>query len=294
MIREAVASTCKRFDDEYWSACDQDHRFPWEFYAAMAEGGWIGIAIPEEYGGGGRGHHRGVDPPRGGGRIRGVHERRQRHPHVDLRHEPGGDARERADEAEVPARRRRRVVCTSPSASPSPTPGTRHHRRSRRGPCATATTTSSTAEGLDLQGPGVPERVLLLTAPRRWPTARSRTDGMTLLLADLQRPGVDITPIAKMGRNAVASCEVGLRRTWPCPSRTGSGRRAGASRYLLDGLNAERILVASEALGIGKVALRRAVALRQRPGGVRPPDRPEPGHRLPPGRGPRQAARRRA
>ena len=54
-IVEAVDRVCAAFDDNYWSACDTEHRFPWEFYDAMAKGGWIGIAIPEEYGGGGRG-----------------------------------------------------------------------------------------------------------------------------------------------------------------------------------------------------------------------------------------------
>ncbi len=54
-IREGVRAVCSRFDDDYWSACDQEHRFPWDFYDAMAAGGWIGIAIPERYGGGGQG-----------------------------------------------------------------------------------------------------------------------------------------------------------------------------------------------------------------------------------------------
>ena len=54
-IAEAVDRVCRGFDDTYWSTCDQEHRFPWEFYRAMAEGGWIGIAIPEQYGGGGQG-----------------------------------------------------------------------------------------------------------------------------------------------------------------------------------------------------------------------------------------------
>jgi acyl-CoA dehydrogenase len=86
-----------------------------------------------------------------------------------------------------------------------------------------------------------------------------RTDGMTLLLADLQRPEVDIRPIPKVGRNAVASCEVrydGL--SVPVDQRIGA--EGEGFRYLLDGINPERILVAAEALGIGKVALRRAVA----------------------------------
>src|ERR1051325_6307452 len=55
LIREAVREVCARFPDEYWAELDQSHTFPWEFYAAMAKGGWIGIAIPAGYGGGGRG-----------------------------------------------------------------------------------------------------------------------------------------------------------------------------------------------------------------------------------------------
>ncbi len=51
LIRSHVADLCSGFDDDYWAAYDREHRFPWDFYTAMAEGGWIGIAIPEEYGG---------------------------------------------------------------------------------------------------------------------------------------------------------------------------------------------------------------------------------------------------
>ncbi len=55
LIADAVAKVCSAFPDEYWSRCDQEHVFPWEFYKAMADGGWVGMAIPEEYGGGGQG-----------------------------------------------------------------------------------------------------------------------------------------------------------------------------------------------------------------------------------------------
>jgi acyl-CoA dehydrogenase len=54
-IRLAVRDVCKQFDDDYWMGCELEHRFPWDFYSAMAQGGWIGIAIPEAYGGGGQG-----------------------------------------------------------------------------------------------------------------------------------------------------------------------------------------------------------------------------------------------
>ena len=55
LIRDGVRKVCNGFDDAYWRGCDEEHRFPWAFYDAMAAGGWIGIAIPEEFGGGGRG-----------------------------------------------------------------------------------------------------------------------------------------------------------------------------------------------------------------------------------------------
>jgi acyl-CoA dehydrogenase len=54
-IREAVRSVCSAFDDGYWAELDKKEQFPWEFYDAMAVGGWIGIAMPERYGGGSRG-----------------------------------------------------------------------------------------------------------------------------------------------------------------------------------------------------------------------------------------------
>jgi acyl-CoA dehydrogenase len=97
--------------------------------------------------------------------------------------------------------------------------------------------------------------LLVRTTPRE--ECRRPTDGLTLLLVDLQRPEVDIRPIAKLGRNAVVSCEVrydGLR----VPVGRRIGEEGAGFRYLLDGLNPERILIAAEALGIGRAALRRA------------------------------------
>jgi len=98
--------------------------------------------------------------------------------------------------------------------------------------------------------------LLVRTTPKE--ECEGPTQGMTLLLVDLKDPAVDITPIPKLGRNAVVSCEVrydGLR----VPVSRRVGEEGEGFRYLLDGLNPERILIASEALGIGRAALRRAV-----------------------------------
>ncbi len=54
-IREAVRAMCSKFDGTYWMEHDESHEFPWDFYNAVAEAGWLGLSIPEEYGGGGLG-----------------------------------------------------------------------------------------------------------------------------------------------------------------------------------------------------------------------------------------------
>jgi acyl-CoA dehydrogenase len=107
------------------------------------------------------------------------------------------------------------------------------------------------------------DRVLLLVRTTPLEDCERRTDGLTLLFADIgapseRSPGVTISPIDKIARNAVGSCEVrydGLR----VPVTDRIGAEGQGFKYLLDGLNPERILIASEALGIGKVALRTAV-----------------------------------
>ncbi len=82
--------------------------------------------------------------------------------------------------------------------------------------------------------------------------------------------------IEKMGRKAVDSNELffdGLR----IPVEDRIGEEGKGFRYILHGINPERVLIAAEAVGIGSVALKRATRLRPRARRVRPPDRPEPG-----------------
>ena len=99
--------------------------------------------------------------------------------------------------------------------------------------------------------------LLVRTTPKE--DCKKPTDGLTLLLVDLQKPEVNIRAIPKLGRNAVVSCEVrydGLR----VPVSRRIGEEGDGFRYLLDGLNPERILIASEALGIGRAAVAKATA----------------------------------
>src|SRR3546814_3155133 len=54
-IVNSVAKLCSQFDDSYWRERDENHEFPWDFYNVFADGGWLGMTMPEEFGGGGLG-----------------------------------------------------------------------------------------------------------------------------------------------------------------------------------------------------------------------------------------------
>lgn len=257
LIRDAVRELCRRFDGAYWRGCDADHRFPWEFYRAMAEGGWVGIAIPERYGGGGRGITEASivleEVAASGAAMNGCSAL-----HLSIF---GMNPVVKYGSDEMKDRYLPRVArgdlhvafgVTEPDSGTDTASITTRARRDGdqyivRGRKVWTTKAQDC------------EKVLLLVRTTPIEECAKRTDGMTLLLADLQRPEVDITPIAKVGRNAVASCEVRYDDL-PVPVADRVGDEGNGFRYLLDGLNPERILVAAEALGIGFASVRGAVA----------------------------------
>ena len=102
------------------------------------------------------------------------------------------------------------------------------------------------------------EKILLLTRTTPYDEVTKKTDGMTLFLTDLDRDHVDIRPIKKMGRNAVSSNELFIDDL-RVPVEDRVGEEGKGFQYILDGLNPERMLIAAEALGIGRVALEKAV-----------------------------------
>jgi acyl-CoA dehydrogenase len=256
LIRAAVQKICADYPDEYWSACDTEHRFPWEFYDAMAAAGWIGIAIPEAYGGSGRGIIEASlvleEVAASGAAMNGATPLHLSMFGMQPVVKHGSEEMKQKYLPDV-ARGRLHVAfgVTEPDAGTDTSSITTFARREGdhyvvRG---RKVWTSKALES---------ERVLLLvrTTPRE--QAARRTDGMTLLLAELRRPEVTISPIDKVGRNAVATCEV-VYDDLPVAVSDRVGEEGQGFRYLLDGLNAERILIAAEALGIGRAALRRAV-----------------------------------
>jgi acyl-CoA dehydrogenase len=256
LIREAVATVCARFDDAYWSACDREHRFPREFYDAMADGGWIGIAIPEQYGGGGRGVREAAvvleEVAASGACMNGASAIHLSifgmHP-VVLH---GSEAMRRQYLPPV-ANGQLHIAfgVTEPDAGTDTTKITT--RAIRDGDHYVINGRKVwTSKSLEA------DRILLLTRTTPLADVDRPHHGMTLFLVDRHAPGVGVTPIPKMGRNAIASCETTYDDVL-VPATDRVGDEGAGFRYLLDGLNAERILVAAEALGIGRAALRTAV-----------------------------------
>jgi acyl-CoA dehydrogenase len=255
-VREGVRKVCAGFDDSYWRRCDAEHEFPWAFYDALAEGGWIGVAIPEKYGGGGQGITCASvvleEIAASGAAMNGCSA-----VHISMF---GINPIVKHGSEAMKARYVPRVVS-----------GELHVAFGVTEPDAgTDTTSISTRAVRDgdhylVRGQKVwttkapyCEKVLLLVRTTPLEQCARRTDGLSLLFADLQRPEVDIRPIPKAGRNAVVSCEVRYDDL-PVSVDDLVGEEGMGFTYLLDGLNPERILVASEALGTGKVAIRKAV-----------------------------------
>jgi acyl-CoA dehydrogenase len=251
-IADAVRRVSSGFDDDYWAACDTEHRFPWDFYRRMAEGGWLGVAIPEEYGGGGRGIAEAAivlrEVARSGAAMNGCSAL---HLTIFGLNPVVRFGSERLKEAFLPRAAAGDLHVafgvTEPDAGTDTGRITTRATPDGQGGWVVRGRKIWTSKALES------EVVLLLAR-----TGGEGLAGLSLFVADLDPEHVEIRPIPKMGRNAVASCEV-VYDDLPVPGWRLVGEEGRGWRQLLHGLNPERILLAAEAVGIGEAALARAV-----------------------------------
>ncbi len=255
-IRKAVAELAGRFDDKYWRDKDAAHEFPAEFYQAIADGGWLGITTPEEYGGHGFGITEASlileEVSASGG---GMNAASSIHLSIFGMHPVIVHG-----SSELKAETLPRIVTGDLHVCFGVTePGA--------GLDTTRITTFARRDGDDyvINGRKIwiskaveSEKILLLTRTTRFEDAAKKTDGLTLFLTALDRDHVEIRPSPKMGRNAVTSSALFIDEL-RVPAAHRVGDEGKGFTYLLDGLNPERMLIAAEALGLGRVALRRAV-----------------------------------
>ena len=255
-IRDGVRAVCDQFDDEYWSHKDQSGEFPFEFSQAIAEGGWLGIAMPPEYGGAGLGITEAAIMMQTVGSSAGTFAASSAihinifGPHAIVVH--GSDEQKsRMLPPLIQGKERACFGVTEPDAGLDTTKlKTRAVREGNRYIVNGRKMWISTAQEAD--------KILLLARTTPIEDCAKPTDGLSIFYTDLDRTFVEVREIHKMGRAAVDSNALFIDGL-PIPVEDRIGEEGKGFRYILDSLNPERILNSAEALGIGRRALSKAV-----------------------------------
>ncbi len=247
-IADAVRNITDGFDDDYWLEHDETKEFPWDFYRAFADAGWLGILIPEEYGGAG------LNVLSAGTLLRTVARSAGAMNAASTLHismfgmgpvvHHGSDQMKRRYLPQTASGELH--VSFGVTEDDAGTDTSRIRTSARRG-----------ENGWIINGKKVwntkaqqAQKVLLLarTTPRE--ECERRLDGLTLFLADMDPAHCDIREIRKLGRNAINSNEVFFDEL-PVSEEDLVGEVGRGFYQLLDGLNPERIMIAAEACGIG-------------------------------------------
>src|SRR5579875_100444 len=255
-IREGVRSVVKQFDADYWLARDNDGRFPEEFHRAMAEGGWLGITMPEEYGGSGLGvteaavmMHEVAGHGGGMAAASSVHINLfGPHPIVVF-----GTHAQKSEWIPRLVSGQDKVAFgfTEPDAGLNTTRIKTFAERVPGGYRVNGQKVwTSTAQ--------VANKIMLLTRTTKFEHCKRPTDGITIFYTDLDRSHIEVQRIPKMGRKAVDSNTIFIEDLF-IPEEHRIGEEGKGFSYILHSLNPERILVGAEAVGIGRDALNRAV-----------------------------------
>lgn len=253
-IVEAVESLCARFDADYWAECEQSASFPHAFHAAIASAGWLGIAMPEAYGGAGLGILEAAlmlqSVAASGAGMSGASAIHMNifglHPVVVF-----GTPQQKA--RWLPALIRGDEKACFAVTEPDTGLNTLKLRTTAR---RDGDHYVVDGQKIWISTAQVAQKMLLLA--RTTPLEESQgTKGLSLFYVDLDRRHVSVHEIDKMGRKAVDSNLLfieGLR----VPVHDRIGEEGEGFSYILHGLNPERILVAAEAVGLGRAALARA------------------------------------
>jgi len=254
-IRESIEKLCRPFDDQYWLDRDTDGRFPEEFCQALAKDGWLGIAMPEAVGGSGLGISEAAVM------VQAIAESGAANGGVSSVSIPlfgvnpinvfGTD--DQKQRMLPPVIRREDIPCfavTEPNTGLDTTRlTTRAVRHGDHYIVHGHKTWISTAQ--------VANKIMLIA--RTTPEAETKRpiDGLSLFYTDLDRNTCEIRRIDKMGRKCVDSNELfidGMK----VPVADRIGEEGKGFRYLLHGLNPERILIAAGLVGLGRAALKKA------------------------------------
>jgi acyl-CoA dehydrogenase len=254
-IRNAVIAVCADFDDEYWLRKDREGGFPEDFYSAMAQAGWLGIAMPSEYGGSGLGISEAalmMEAVSGSGA--GLSGASAIHMNVFGLHPVVVHGNEEQKRRWLPpiinGQNKACFGVTEPNTGLNT--------------LALKTTAVRKGDKYVVHGQKVwistaqvAHKILLLARTTPLEDVKSKAQGLSLFYTDLDRSKIEVREIEKLGRKAVDSNQLfidGLE----IPVEDRIGEEGRGFEYILHGLNPERVLLAAEATGLGRVALQRA------------------------------------
>jgi acyl-CoA dehydrogenase len=254
-IREAIVKLCGGFGDDYWLDRDRYGSFPHEFHRAVAEAGWLGIAMPEAYGGAGLGITEAAvmmqAVAESGAAFSGASALHMNifglNPVVVFGSEP---QKQRFLPPLIKGEEKACFAVTEPDAGLDTTRlKTRAVRDGDHYLVSGQKIWISTAQ--------VAQRVLLLARTTPLEEVSKPTRGLSLFYTALERRYVEARVIDKMGRKAVDSNQL-FFDALPVPVEDRIGEEGLGFEYILHGMNPERILIAAEAVGTGRAALARA------------------------------------
>jgi acyl-CoA dehydrogenase len=256
-IREAVGRICARFDDQYWRDTDETGDFPEAFVNAVAEGGWLGIAMPEAHGGAGLGLTEAVHVmqtiAQSGAGYSGASA-----VHLNIF---GLMPVVKFGTPEQQARHLPRIIAGQDKACFAVT-----EPNSGLDTSSLETRAERTNDGYRITGRKIwttmaqrANKILIIARTTPKAEARKPTEGLSLFYTDFDRAKIDAKPIPKMGRKAV-ECNMLFIEGLEVPKDDLIGEEGQGFKYLLSGLNPERVLFGAEAVGIGRAALAKAAA----------------------------------
>ncbi|MCP3441219.1 acyl-CoA dehydrogenase family protein [Bradyrhizobium sp. CCGUVB14] len=254
-IGDAIAKICEGFPDAYWLKKDHDGGFPHDFHKALADAGWLGICVPEEYGGSGLGITEAAIMMRtiaeSGAGMSGASAVHINvfglNPVVVFGTE---EQRKRMLPPMVEGREKACFAVTEPNTGLNTTQlKTRAVAKNDRYIVNGQKVWISTAQ--------VAHKILLLARTTPLEEVRSPTHGLSLFYTDFDRNKIKVHEIEKMGRKIVDSNEL-FFEDFEIPMEDRIGEEGKGFQYILEGMNPERILIAAEAVGLGKLALSRA------------------------------------
>ncbi len=255
-IIDSVQNIMKNFDDDYWFQCDKENKFPHKFYEEIAGGGWLGICMPKQFGGTALGvsdasiFMQKVSETGGGMAAASSIHINIFGPHPIVVY-GNNKQKEKWLPPLISGKEKTCFGVTEPDAGLDTGKLKTFAKKINDGYLVNGQKIwTSTAK--------IADKILLLARTIPVEECKKNTDGLTLFYTELDRKKIEVKEISKMGRAAVDSNQIFIDNL-EVPDFDRIGEEGKGFKYILDSLNPERILIAAEALGIGKNALSRAV-----------------------------------